>query len=115
MILISVLLNGCGNEEKIYQLSEVEKPPECVNLIQVRNSMSYPEIAIKGGIEGRVTVKLLVSEGGNVIKVDSISGPDVFHDEVLSKASNLEFIPGLKNGKPVKVWVTVPFNFKLKN
>jgi outer membrane biosynthesis protein TonB len=49
------------------------------------------------------------------MKVGSVSGPDVFHDEVRDKASDLQFTPGLQNGKPVKVWVTVPFNFKLKN
>jgi protein TonB len=60
-------------------------------------------------------VKVLVGESANVIKIGSVSGPDVFHDEVRDKAMNLEFTPGLQNGKPVKVWVSVPFNFKLKN
>jgi protein TonB len=102
-------------EKTVYQSFEVEKAPECVNLAQVRSSMDYPEIARQAGIEGRVTVKVLVNESGSVIKVGSITGPDVFQDEVRNKATNLEFTPGLQNGKPVKVWVTVPFNFKLKN
>jgi periplasmic protein TonB len=102
-------------EKTIYKEFEVEKPPECVNLSQVRSMMSYPEIAIQANIEGRVSVKVLVGTDGNVIRVSSISGPDVFHDEVRSKAPNLKFTPGLQNGKPVKVWVTVPFNFRLKN
>ncbi|MCX7877828.1 MAG: TonB family protein [Ignavibacteria bacterium] len=102
-------------EKTVYQSFEVEKAPECVNLAQVRASMKYPEIARDAGIEGRVTVKVLVNESGSVSKVGSISGPDVFHDEVRSKAMDLQFTPGLQNGKPVKVWVTVPFNFKLKN
>lgn len=102
-------------EKEIYKEFEVEKPPECVNLSQVRSSMSYPEVARQAGVEGRVTVKVLVGPDGNVIKVGSMSGPDVFYDEVSSKVTNLQFTPGLQNGKPVKVWVTVPFNFKLKN
>ena len=102
-------------EKTIYKQFEVEKPPECVNLSQVRAMMKYPEIAIQANIEGRVSVKVLVGTDGSVIKVSSISGPDVFHDEVRSKAINLQFTPGLQNGKPVKVWVTVPFNFTLKN
>lgn len=101
-------------EKTVYQSFEVEKAPECVNLSQVRASMKYPEIAREAGIEGRVTVKVLVGPDGNVIKVGSVSGPEVFHDEVRDKASSLQFTPGLQNGKPVKVWVTVPFNFKLK-
>jgi protein TonB len=102
-------------EKTIYKQFEVEKPPECVNLSQVRAMMKYPEIAIQANIEGRVSVKVLVGTDGSVIKVSSISGPDVFHDEVRSKAINLQFTPGLQNGKPVKVWVTVPFNFTLKD
>jgi protein TonB len=102
-------------EKTVYQSFEVEKAPECVNLSQVRSSMIYPEVARQAGIEGRVTVKVLVGTDGNVLKVGSVSGPDVFHDEVQDKAMNLQFTPGLQNGKPVKVWVTVPFNFKLKN
>lgn len=102
-------------EKTVYQSFEVEKAPECVNLSQVRGSMQYPDIAREAGIEGRVTVKVLVNESGTVSKVGSVSGPDAFHDEVREKAMDLQFTPGLQNGKPVKVWVTVPFNFKLKN
>jgi protein TonB len=91
-------------EKTVYQSFEVEKPPECVNLGQVRALMIYPEIAKEGGIEGKVTVKVLVGENGSVVKVGSISGESVFHDEVRDKAMELQFTPGLQNGKPVKVW-----------
>lgn len=102
-------------EKTVYQSFEVEKAPECVNLAQVKASMDYPSVAREAGIEGRVTVKVLVGTDGSVMKVGSVSGPDVFYDEVRDKSMNLQFTPGLQNGKPVKVWVTVPFNFKLKN
>ena len=56
---------------------------------------------------------MLVDADGNVIKVGSVNGPDIFRDEVTSKSMLLQFTPGLQNGKPVKVWVSVPFVFKL--
>jgi protein TonB len=102
-------------EKSTYQSFEVEKAPECVNLGQVRASMQYPSVARDAGIEGKVTVKVLVGPDGSVIKIGSVSGPDVFADEVREKSMQLQFTPGLQNGKPVKVWVTVPFSFKLKN
>jgi protein TonB len=102
-------------EKTVYQQFEVEKPPECVNLLQVKNSMRYPDLAKESGIEGRVTVKVLVGETGSVIKVGSVSGDPVFSDEVREKSMDLQFTPGLQNGKPVKVWVSVPFVFKLKD
>lgn len=101
-------------EKTVYQSFEVEKAPECVNLQQVRNQMVYPPMAIEAGIEGRVTVKVLVDGDGSVLKVGSINGPDIFRDEVSAKSMMLQFTPGLQNGKPVKVWVSVPFIFKLK-
>jgi protein TonB len=100
-------------EKTEFQQFEVEKAPVAVNLGAVRSSMSYPEIARSSGTEGRVTVKVLVGTDGSVVKIGGISGPSVFHDEVRSKVRDLQFTPGLQNGKPVKVWVSVPFNFKL--
>lgn len=102
-------------EKTVFQSFEVEKAPEAVNLSQVRNSMVYPSMAIEAQIEGKVTLKVLVSESGDVIKLGSISGPEIFHSEVREKSSALKFTPGLQNGRPVKVWVTVPFNFRLQN
>jgi TonB family protein len=103
------------DEDIIYKPFEVEKPPECVNFEMVKNSIEYPPRAIESGQEGLVTVKVLVGTDGGVIEAGQVSGPEIFHNEVIDKAKNLEFTIGLQNGKPVKVWMTVPFNFKLKN
>ncbi|HEY5536256.1 MAG TPA: TonB family protein [Ignavibacteria bacterium] len=100
-------------EKKVYQTFEVEKAPVAVNLSQVRGSMRYPEIAKSSGIEGKVTVKVLVGPDGGVERVGSISGPDVFSDEVRDKVMSLQFTPALQNGKAVSCWVTVPFSFTL--
>ena len=101
-------------EKSVYQSFEVEKAPEAVNLDQIRSSMVYPPMAIEAQIEGKVTVKVLVDVDGSVLKVGSVNGPDIFRDEVTTKSMRLQFTPGLQNGKPVKVWVSVPFVFKLK-
>ena len=101
-------------EPPTYRDFEVEKPPECTNLSQVRASMKYPELAIETRQEGKITIRVLVGLDGSVIKTDKIYGPEVFYDEVKDKVMNLQFTPGLQNNKPVKVWVSVPFNFNLK-
>jgi TonB family protein len=100
--------------DKNFNDTEVDILPQCVNLIQVRNSMIYPQAAIEAGIEGKVIVRVLVGTDGKVRRTESISGPEIFYDEVTQKAKNLEFTPGLMSNKPVNVWVNVPFNFKLK-
>ena len=100
---------------KEFQTFQVEKAPTPVNLSSVQGSMNYPQSAIDNGTEGRVAVKVLVDNNGNVIKIGSISGPGVFKDEVRDKVMNLKFTPALQNGSSVKCWVSVPFNFKLKS
>ncbi len=98
----------------IFTISEVDVVPEAINLAQVKASMDYPVLAVESQIQGRVTVKVLVGPDGSVIKTGSLTGPDIFYDEVKDKAKDLQFTPGLQSNKPVKVWVTVPFNFKLQ-
>ena len=100
-------------KNKTYQQFEVDKPPVAVNLGQVKGSMRYPEIARSSGIEGKVTVKVLVGPDGSVVSVGGFSGPDVFRDEVTSKVMNLQFTPALQQGAPVRCWVSVPFSFTL--
>jgi len=102
------------DNDRTYKDFEVEKAPECTNLSQVKALMKFPEIAVETGIEGKVTVKVLVGTEGQVIKIGSINGPDIFYDEVKENVTKLQFTAGLQNNKPVKVWVTVPFNFRLK-
>ena len=89
-------------------------PPECINLVEVRSTMVYPDSARDAGIEGRVVIKLLVDTSGSVEKTGKITGPEIFYNEVRTKAMALKFIPGVHNGEKVKVWVSVPFNFKLE-
>ncbi|MCI0472528.1 MAG: TonB family protein, partial [Ignavibacteria bacterium] len=98
---------------KTYQQFEVDKPPVAVNLSQVKGSMRYPEIARSSGIEGKVTVKVLVGPDGSVVQIGGFSGPDVFRDEVSSKVMSLQFTPALQQGQPVRCWVSVPFSFTL--
>jgi protein TonB len=100
--------------DEIAPIWKLEVKPECVNLDNVRASTNYPKIAVEAGIEGQVFVKVLVGTDGKVIETGKITGNEVFHDVVREKAKELIFTPGLQNNKPVKVWVSVPFNFRLK-
>lgn len=102
------------DQEITYETSEVEKTPECINLAMVRSSVKYPPKALESGQEGTVFVKVLVGTNGKVIRIGSISGPEVFYNEVIEKAMALKFTVGLLEGEPVKVWMTIPFRFKLR-
>jgi len=102
-------------DKTVFENFEVGVAPECTNLQMVKSSIEYPKLAVDAGIEGRVTVRVMVGEDGSVVKVGSLSGNEIFYDEVKEKSKSLVFTLGLQNNKAVKVWVTVPFVFKLKN
>lgn len=88
--------------------------PELLNFADVRKMIIYPEAAIEDETEGRVVIKCLIGHEGNVEKTGTITGPPIFYDEIRRVAMFLKFTPGMVNRYPVKVWVSVPFNFEIK-
>jgi len=74
----------------------------------------YPELARKAGIEGIVVVKVLVDTNGNVEDVVFLKSHPMLDEAVLEAARQFKFKPGKQRDRFVKVWVSVPFNFKLR-
>jgi biopolymer transport protein ExbD len=104
-----------NTKDKIYMQFEVDKAPVALNLADVSSSIKYPEDARKSGVEGKISVKIMVGIDGTIESVGGISGPEEFYDEIKSKVVNLKFTPAIKKGKPVRCWVLVPFRFALTN
>jgi protein TonB len=74
----------------------------------------YPEILKAAGIEGEVFLKVLISENGTVEKAEvSKSTHQAFSEAAIEAVKQWEFTPGMKDGKPIKSEVTIPFRFKL--
>ena len=96
-------------EEEIVELWRVEKQP----IPTKRVVPEYPDIARKANITGRVFVTALVGKDGKVEQIGKITGSDVFHEAAKAAAQKWEFEPAIQNDKPVKVWVSLPFTFKL--
>lgn len=94
----------------------VEEMPEPVGGIQtLHNRIVYPDIAVKAGIEGLVTIMAYVNESGTVVKTEVIKGIGGGCDEAAETAVKATlFNPGKQRGKPVKVKVSVPIRFKLQ-
>lgn len=81
----------------------------------IKKNISYPEDAKKQKIEGRVVIRFTINELGkpeDCTIVRSVS--PVLHKEALRLANLMDkWNPGLQNGKPVKVMVEIPIDFKL--
>jgi protein TonB len=102
-----------AKDTALFKMFTVEESPECINLLEVSRKIIYPEEAKENAIKGKVYIQALVGFNGDVIKLGSIYGPEVFYKEVKRVSMMLKFTIARVKGKPVKCWVTIPFNFKL--
>jgi TonB family protein len=75
----------------------------------------YPEEARKAGIDGAVYVKVLIDENGEIIKTEitKSSGVASLDNSALESLKDAKFSAGKKDGKPVKVWITLPIKYAL--
>lgn len=100
----------------------VEQKPEFEGgeaglLKYVAENVKYPAIARENGIEGKVIVQFVVDEAGNVSQANVLRGIGGGCDqEALRVVSTMsgKWKPGKQRGRPVKVWFTLPINFKLQ-
>lgn len=76
----------------------------------------YPRDLKRDGVEGIVAVAIVIDETGSVVsaKVSKSSNPG-FDQAALDAISKWKFKPGKKEGKAVKVRVTIPFRFNLED
>lgn len=119
--------SGEGGEIKVEISGKIESLPnddpamdEVVNIEQqpviVANvAPEYPELARQAGIEGRVILKALIDEKGNVTKVSVLQGDDIFKESAVAAVHKMKFKPAINGNKPIKVWITIPFNFQLES
>jgi TonB family protein len=77
---------------------------------------SYPLEAIKNNLGGRVSVRLLINKEGKVIKtiVDKSSGYSVLDEAAVDYSRELKFSPALLKNKPMEIWMSMIFNYKLE-
>lgn len=95
----------------------VENMPELIGgLAGLQRNITYPEMARKAGIEGRVFLQFIVNEKGEVENPRVIRGIGGGCDEEALKAiKKAKFKPGLQRGRPVRVQYNLPVVFKLQN
>ncbi|NTU49737.1 MAG: energy transducer TonB [Desulfobulbaceae bacterium] len=91
----------------------VEKMPAFVNQVKPQ----YPEIARKAGMEGQVTISVLIGSDGKPIKSKILKrkpeDTQIFDQAAINAVMESSYQPGVQNGRPVNVWLTVPIRFKL--
>jgi TonB family protein len=100
----------------MYELSAVEEVPRPLNVEDFRRSLNrnYPPLLRDARVNGTVELRLLVMEDGRVdpqsITITN-SSHEQFNDPTIQSVSALRFSPAIVNGRPVRVWITLPIQW----
>jgi TonB family protein len=71
----------------------------------------YPPSAERGKLQGKVLVKVVISESGEVESAEAVSGDPTLAQAAIYAAKQWKFKPYLKNGSSTKVAMNLPFAF----
>lgn len=101
-------------EEEVFVV--VEQMPQLIGgLASLQEYITYPEMARRAQIEGRVIVQFIIDKEGNVKDPIVVRGIGGGCDEVaLNAVRKAKFIPGRQRGMPVYVKYSMPITFTLK-
>lgn len=108
-------------KEKIYQFAE--KMPEYKGGMDamfdfIQSNLNYPKYEKDKGIQGNVYVRFVVEKDGSLTRpviLKSVEGAKNFDSEVIRIIKMMPaWNPGENNGKAVPVYMTLPFQFKVK-
>jgi TonB family protein len=103
-----------GNLEDVYFVAVEVAPGPIGGIEAIQKKITYPEVAKRAGIQGRVFVKAFIDEKGNVNRCEVIKGVHPALDSAAVDAViKTKFTPGIQRGKPVKVQVSIPIIFAL--
>ncbi len=105
------------NDEPVRAADEMPEFPGGLSALQeyLRQNLRYPVVATEEGIEGLVVVSFIVNAGGEIEGTKVSRGIGGGCDkEALRVVNNMpKWKAGKRGGKAVKVWYTLPVNFKL--
>jgi TonB family protein len=93
-------------------LSEVTMPPALIKRVDPK----YPSQAFSMGVSGVVTLNILISETGDVLRTElkkGIKGGYGFEKAAETAVRQWKYRPAEKDGVPVRVWKSIDITFKL--
>jgi protein TonB len=105
----------------VVRATPVPARPSVLKVSQILNSKAvskpvplYPQIAKLAGVQGTVTVEILLDEQGRVISATAKDGPLMLREAARQAALLARFTPTQLNGEPVKVSGVISYNFMLR-
>ena len=106
-------------DDKIYEVCEqmpIFESGDAALLKYLTDSVKYPELAKKHGVQGRVVIGFIVEKDGSLTDVKVLRHVDIALDaEALRVVKGMpKWIPGCQDEQLVRVRYNVPVSFRLK-
>lgn len=108
------------DDRQVYDIAILEVPPTFPGGIEkfyqyLNKSIKYPLMAAENNIQGKVFVSFVVEKNGSLtdIKVIRSLGGGTDEEAVRVLKASPTWIPGIQNGKQVRVKYNIPISFSL--
>lgn len=88
-------------------------PEDSKSLEPIEHPLEYPTEAKEKGIQGKVVLKVSISEAGIVESAEGVNGDPILTKAAIAAVKQWKFKPFIKNGKAVRVLTNLPVNFAL--
>lgn len=96
--------------EKLFTAREVDQKLRLTK----KPDPSYTDEAKAKSVRGVVALRCVFSSTGKVTDIVVISGlPYGLTEKAIEAARKIKFVPAMKDGKPVSMWMLVEYNFNL--
>lgn len=74
----------------------------------------YTEDARRNQISGTVVLRAIFASSGEVVQIQALSKlPFGLTEQAIAAAHQIRFVPAIKNGRAVSVWMNLEYNFNL--
>ena len=108
-----------ATDDKVYEVCEqmpIFEGGDAALLKYLTDSVKYPELAKKHGVQGRVVIGFIVEKDGSLTDVKVLRPVDIDLDaEVLRLVKGMpKWIPGRHNGQRVRVRYLLPIHICLQ-
>lgn len=105
-----------AEEEDIIFVAYDKGPEPIGGFAAIQRNLVYPDIARRAGVEGQVIIHALIDTKGTVVdtKVLRSLGNNGCDEAAIAALKKTKWKPAEQRDKPVKVWVSIPVIFRLK-
>ena len=102
--------NDANTQSKLYVGREVDRKAR----LAMKPQPMYTEEARQNAVTGTVVLKVVFSSSGDVNNIRTFSGlPFGLTERAIEAARKIKFVPALKDGKFVSMWMQLEYNFNL--